>query len=147
MTVFFDEWPSGLFAKLPFELWLIIKKMFIKSVLEDHLHFPKIVCKRLNDPILSDYWTASYRFHKWTIEKSGPFGSSLISHYFKGKRDSFEWTKISSLILQRVFGIGLDLNEDFLYNIFVDDTYWEFEYILPEGSDIDSDEFLLSVDV
>lgn len=147
MTLFFEDWPRELFSKLPFELWLAIKKMFIKSYLLAHLQYPVVVCKRFDDPIFSDYWTACSGFHKWTIERSGPFGSSLVSHYYKGKRDHFEWTGISSMILQRVFGVGVHLDENFLHSIFMENDFWNFEYIIPEGSEADSDEFLLGVDV
>jgi hypothetical protein len=141
MNIPFEDWPPPLFKKLPFELWFLIRKMFVVSFLKEHLKFPVLSCKRQNDAFYADRWLAFCGCHKWTIEQGGPFGSSLISQFYKGKRVGFQWSGISMLFNERVFGSGFHVDHVFLDSIFSNDDYWNFEYVYDEESD--RDDFLL----
>ena len=126
---FFDLLPQKLFSKLPVELWLKIKMFYIIQTLESTLKFPKLVLKRVNHDMYADFFQATLGPHQWDIETGGPSLTSLISYYYKGKRFTFDWTGMTMISRERVFGIGFNIDETFLNMIFMDDDYWNFENI------------------
>ena len=82
--------------------------------------------------------------HRWDIEIANISQSSLVSHYFKSKRISLEWSGINMLLRERVFGIGFNINQLFLESIFLDDDFQEFlpSIDLDPSSDEDETDYL-----
>jgi len=128
-----DEWlesiPLELLKELPGELWLIVKKFFIIATLKDKLKFPVVTAVRLGHEMYADFYQATIGPHRWDIEIGGPSLTSLLSYYYKEKRYSFDWTGITMLSRERVFGVGFNIDETFLNMVFMDDDYWNFQSV------------------
>jgi hypothetical protein len=129
MNDWFEEVPPELFKRLPVELWLLIKKFFIIETLKDKLKFPILLPIRLGHEMYADFYQARVGVHRWDIESGGPSFTSLVSYYFKEKRYTFDWTGISMISRERVFGVGFNIDETFLNMVFMDDDYWNFESV------------------
>jgi len=107
VPVVFHELPLALLSKLPWELWLRIKKFTLLFTLKHSLQFPILICRRRNHYFYADYWQAYMKHHRWDIETSGRSVTSLISHHFREKRLSFDWAGTSMTIGERLFGNGM----------------------------------------
>ena len=129
MSDLFEDLPSEIFKKLPVEIWLLIKKFYIIQSLKDKLKFPTILEIRLGHEMYADFYQARVGLHRWDIESGGPAFTSLVSYYFKEKRHTFDWTGISMISRERIFGVGFNIDETFLNMVFMDDDYWNFESV------------------
>jgi hypothetical protein len=126
---FEEKLPTELSKKLPVELWLHVKKFYIIATLKDKLKFPVVTAIRKNHELYADFYQATIGVHRWDIEIGGPSLTSLLSYYYKEKRYSFDWTGITMVSRERVFGVGFNIDETFLNMIFMDDDYWNFESV------------------
>lgn len=122
----FDDLNLKILKVFPVEIWLIIKKFYIRNYLEENLLFPFSITRRLNHDFFADYYQVYMKDHRWDVEIANMSQSSLVSHHFKGKRISIEWSGINMLIRERVFGIGFNINQLFLESIFLDEDFEEF---------------------
>jgi len=121
VAVVFYELPQSLLRRLPWELWLKIKKFTLLFSLKQSLQFPTLHCKRRNHSFYADYWQAHMRHHRWDIESSGSSMTSLISQSFKDRRVSFQWTGMFMSIGERLFGNGMPTSAFFEELFRVDD--------------------------
>jgi hypothetical protein len=129
MNDWFEEVPQEIYCKLPVEIWLIIKKFFIIASLKEKLKFPVVSIVRVKDDMFADFYQAKLGVHRWDIEIGGPSLTSLLSYYYNGKRMTFDWTGITMLSRERVFGVGFNIDETFLNMVFMDDDYWNFQSV------------------
>jgi len=117
----FEDIPLCIVNKLPLELWIIIRKYYIKKCLLDYLKFPIVYNRRMNDSFFADYWQAYCSGHRWDIETGNENNSTLISHFFNQKRSSIDWAGIMMLTGDRIFAVGFNIDNLFLRSIFSDD--------------------------
>jgi hypothetical protein len=120
-AVAFHELPLSLLCKLPWELWLIVKKYTVLFTLQHSLQFPTLICKRRNHLFYADYWQAHMRHHRWDIESSGSTMSSLIGQSFRDRRISLRWAGLAMTIGERLFGNGMPTSAFFEELFRVDD--------------------------
>ena len=128
----------------PVEIWLIIKKFYVRYYLKENLLFPFTIPRRINHEFFADYYQVYLRDHRWDIEIANMSQSSLVSHHFKRKRISLEWSGINMMVRERVFGIGFNINQLFLESIFLDEDFQEFlpSIDLDLSSDEDENDYL-----
>jgi hypothetical protein len=81
-TVMMD---SELLKLLPAEIWLMIKRISVKKLLEEKLKFPQAFGLRLNNELLSDLYVARVGAHKWMICTTSNELNTAITHYWKDK--------------------------------------------------------------
>lgn len=117
----FEDIPTFIVNKLPKELWIIIRKYYIIKCLTDDLKFPIVFNRRLNDTFFADYWQIYCGDHRWDIETGNDKNSTLMSHFFKQKRSSINWSGLMMLTGDRVFGIGFNIDNLFMRSIFSED--------------------------
>lgn len=139
-VIVFHELPFSLLRRLPWELWLRIKKFTLLFTLKHSLRFPTLICKRRNHLFYADYWQAHMRYHRWDIESCGSSMSSLISQSFKDKRVSLRWAGMAMTIGERLFGNGMPTSAFFEELFRVDD-------ISSFGSDAEDEDDLGEIDV
>lgn len=121
----FDDLKLETLKVFPVEIWLIIKKIYIRNYLKENLLFPFSITRRIHHEFFADYYQVYMKDHRWDIEIASMSQSSLVSHHFKGKRISIEWAGVNMMIRERVFGIGFNISQLFLESIFLDDDYME----------------------
>lgn len=121
----FDDLKLETLKVFPVEIWLIIKKIYIRNYLKENLLFPFSITRRMNHEFFADYYQVYMKDHRWDIEIANMSQSSLVSHHFKGKRISIEWAGVNMMIRERVFGIGFNISQLFLESIFLDEDYME----------------------
>ncbi|MGA1049187.1 MAG: hypothetical protein ACO3UU_14365 [Minisyncoccia bacterium] len=124
----FEDLPLCIVKLLPVEIWKIVHKFYVKKCLLDHLHFPTVLNRRINDDFFADYWQAYCGGHRWDIETGNEVSSTLISHFFNHRRSSIDWSGIMMLMGERVFGIGFNINNLFMNSIFTEDDDEEVPY-------------------
>jgi len=107
VPVVFHELPWEILCKLPWELWLRIKKFTTLFTLKHSLQFPTVICRRRYHFFYADCWQAYTRNHRWDIESSGSSMTSLISHHFRDKRLSFDWSGLRMTAGERLFRNGM----------------------------------------
>jgi hypothetical protein len=122
----FDDLNLKTLKIFPVEIWLIIKKIYIRNYLKENLLFPFLITRRIHHEFFADYFQVYMRDHRWDVEIANMSQSSLVSHHFKGKRISIEWSGINMMIRERVFGMGFNINQLFLESIFLDEDFQEF---------------------
>ena len=97
-TVMMD---SELLKLLPAEIWLMIKRISVKKLLEEKLKFPQAFGLRLNNELLSDLYVARVGAHKWMICTTSNELNTAITHYWKDepqyvdaayRQNQFDWT-------------------------------------------------------
>lgn len=138
----FEDLPLSIYKLLPPEIWKYIYKFYVKKCLIDNLYFPIIINIRINDEFFADYWQAYCGGHHWEIESTSDCNSSLISHFFNKTRSSIDWSGLTMMRNERIFGVGFNIDDVFM-NVFLDDDY-EFPYFpnIP-WSEYDSDDFFI----
>lgn len=122
----FDHLDFAFLKVFPVEIWLIIKKFYIRNYLKENLSFPFIVTRRLHHEFFADFWQAYMKHHRWDIEIGNISQSALVSQHFNGKRIAIEWSGVNMMLRERVFGVGFNISQLFLESIFLDDDYLEF---------------------
>lgn len=138
----YEELPFCIINLLPPEIWKIVYKFYVRKCLLDHLQFPIVINKRINDDFFADYWQAFCGGHRWDIESANDVNSTLISHFFNQRRSSIDWTGMMMLMDERIFGIGFNIDDLFMNTIFLDDDEIYFPRIAWTTYDSD-DSFLL----
>lgn len=136
----FDDLDYRFFKIFPPEIWLIIKKFYIRNYLTDNLLFPELVVRRMDHAFFADYWQAYMRHHRWDIEVGNISLSALVSQHFKGKRLSIEWSGDNMQLRERVFGIGFNISQLFLDTLFMDEDYVDFLPSIEMNSESDNEE-------
>lgn len=134
--MWFDNIPSFFYLKLPPELWLIVKKYYLKNYLSDNLTFPVILPRRLDHEFFADYWQAYMRKHRWDIETGNAMSSTLISQSFNDKRVAIDWSGLLMVDGERIFGIGFNVSQNFLDAVWFDTDFMDVD-LLPSISSED----------
>lgn len=114
----FDEFTLDIWNLLPYEIWLMIRSIYIRNFLKDHLKIPSVLPIRMNHELFADFWRAKQGNHIWEIETGNTSSSTLICQYFKESRVSLQWCGEYMLAYEQVFGIGFGISRSFLESIF-----------------------------